>query len=204
MVQVRNEAGEEMSDSCIGAYLEEVARLVQTIRAAEVERFAGFIWQARERGRFIYACGNGGSAATASHFIEDLAKGIAFPPGEPRFRALALTDSVPLLTAYGNDLGYEQVFAEQLRNFLAEGDVLLAFSSSGNSANVLRALEVANSAGATTLALGGMGGGKMKDLAQHIIIISSDNMQQIEDCHLVLAHAIYVLLRERAASLARR
>jgi len=193
-----------MSKLSAAPYLEEVQRLLRALDPEEVEAFAEFFWQARERGALVFACGNGGSATTASHFIEDLAKGIAFPPGEARFRALALTDSVPLLTAYGNDLGYESVFAEQLENLLSPGDLLIAFSGSGNSVNVLRALEKANSVGAITLAFGGMGGGRMKQLAQHTIIVPSDNMQQIEDCHLVLAHALYALLRERGEARVRR
>ncbi len=186
-----------MSDPYVKTYLEQVRQLLEKAKSEEVEAFAELVWQTRKKGRFVFACGNGGSAATASHFIEDLAKGIAFPPGEPRFRALALTDSVPLLTAYANDLSYEDVFAQQLENFVSPGDVLIAFSGSGNSENVLRALEKANAAGATTLAFAGMGGGKMKAIAQRCIIVPSDNMQQIEDCHLVLAHALYSLLREK-------
>ncbi len=191
-----------MKDFSVGTYLEEVGELLRSVRPQQVEEFAEILWQAREQGRFIFACGNGGSACTASHFIEDLAKGICFPPGQPRFRALALTDSVPLMTAYGNDLGYEHIFAEQLGNLIGEGDVLLAFSGSGNSANVLRALEAAHSHKAITLAFGGMGGGQMKTLARHIIIVPSDSMQQIEDCHLALSHALYSLLRKRGESLA--
>jgi D-sedoheptulose 7-phosphate isomerase len=186
-----------MSDSYVAAYLEEVRRLLEMLDAREIEAFAEVIWQTREKGGFVFACGNGGSAATASHFIEDLAKGISFPPGEPRFRALALTDSIPLITAYANDTAYEHIFAEQMENFISPGDVLISFSGSGNSPSVLRAIEKANAAGAATLAFGGMGGGKMKHLAQRTIIVPSNNMQQIEDCHLVLAHALYVLLRER-------
>jgi D-sedoheptulose 7-phosphate isomerase len=186
-----------MSDFSVGGYLKDVRRILEALEPAELEHFAEIIWQTREKGRFVFACGNGGSAATASHFIEDLAKGIAFPPGEPRFRGLALCDSVPTLTAYGNDMGYENVFAEQMENFLSPGDVLIAFSGSGNSPNVLCALERANAAGAITLAFGGMGGGKMKAIAKHSIVIPSDNMQKIEDGHMVLAHALYSLLRDR-------
>lgn len=186
-----------MSELAAEQYLQEVTRLLNALDPRRVEEFAEIVWRARAAERFVFACGNGGSGATASHFIEDLAKGICFPPGEPRFRALALTDSVALLTAYGNDLGYEHIFAEQLCNFVSAGDVLLAFSGSGNSPNILRAIEKANAAGATSLAFGGMGGGKMKELAHHIIVVPSNNMQQIEDCHLVLAHALYSLLRDR-------
>jgi len=186
-----------MLESIIEQYLSTVSGLVSGLPRAQIAEFAETIYQAYLRGRMIFCCGNGGSAACASHFIEDVAKGLDYGPGRPRYRALALTDSVPLITAWANDSDYSRVFAEQLRNFVEPGDVVIGISASGNSANVLEALKLANEAGATTLALGGYDGGKMKDIAQRIIIVPSHNMQHVEDVHLVLCHLLYACLMAR-------
>ena len=151
-----------------------------------------------EQDRHIFLFGNGGSAALASHFACDLGKGtIVDGNGNKRFRALALTDSLPLMTAWANDSSYDFVFAEQLRNFVAPMDVAFAISGSGNSANVLRALEVAWEAGAFNIGLTGFQGGKMKHLCDVCIIIPSDNMQIIEDLHVSVAHAVFSVIRQR-------
>ena len=181
----------------INQYLETVSDLVRTLPTAAISQFADIIYQAYRGGHMFFCFGNGGSAACASHFIEDVAKGIDYGPGRPRYRALALTDSVPLITAWANDADYSRVFAEQLRNFVQPGDVAMGISASGNSPNVLEALRLANQVGATSLSLGGYDGGQMKEIAQHIIIVPSFNMQQVEDVHLVLCHLVYVCLRDR-------
>jgi D-sedoheptulose 7-phosphate isomerase len=148
--------------------------------------------------RNIFLFGNGGSAALASHFACDLGKGtIVEGSGSKRFRVLALTDNLPLMTAWANDSSYDQVFAEQLRNFIAPTDVAFGISGSGNSPNVLRALEVARDAGAYNIGLTGFRGGKMKDLCNICIIIPSENMQIIEDLHLSVVHAMFSVLRQR-------
>lgn len=180
----------------ISEYLDTVAGLIAGLPKDEIERFATIIHDAYSKGRMIFCFGNGGSSACASHFVEDVAKGIDYGPDRPRYKALALTDSVPLITAWANDSDYTMVFAEQLRTFVSPGDVAIGISGSGNSANVLEGLKLANEVGATTLALGGYDGGKMKSVAQHIIIVPSYNMQQVEDVHLVLCHLLYVCLRD--------
>ena len=181
----------------ITEYLETVSALVRGLPTAQVEHFADLLYQGYRGGHTFFCFGNGGSSACASHLVEDVAKGIDYGPGRPRYRALALTDSVPLITAWANDADYSRVFAEQLRNFVAPGDLVMGISASGNSPNVLAGLELANETGATTLALGGYDGGKMKSIAQHIIIVPSFNMQHVEDVHLVLCHLLYVCLRDR-------
>jgi D-sedoheptulose 7-phosphate isomerase len=163
-----------------------------------IEQTAAELVRANEQDRRIFLFGNGGSAALASHFACDLGKGtIVDGNGHRRFRVLALTDNVPLLTAWANDSCYENVFAEQLRGFVMRGDVVLAISGSGNSSNVLRALEVGRDAGAVNIGLTGFRGGRMKDLCSPCIVIPSDNMQIIEDLHLSVSHAIFTVIRQR-------
>jgi D-sedoheptulose 7-phosphate isomerase len=171
-----------------------IARLPHSI----IEQAAEELLVAYERNRTIFLFGNGGSAALASHFACDLGKGTV-RSGEPqkRFRVLALTDNLPLLTAWANDSCYEDVFAQQLRNFVEPGDVVFAISGSGNSANVLRALEVAHKFGAFNIGLTGYCGGKMKNLCNLCIVIPSENMQIIEDLHLSVTHAIFSVVRYR-------
>ena len=146
----------------------------------------------------VFIFGNGGSASLASHFACDLGKGTVLNGnGQKRFRVMALTDNIPLMTAWANDSCYEQIFAEQLRNFVASGDVAFAISGSGNSPNVLRGLEVARSHGARTIGLTGFEGGKMRDLCDVCVVLPSDNMQVIEDFHLSVTHAIFSVIRQR-------
>lgn len=146
----------------------------------------------------VFLFGNGGSAALASHFACDLGKGtIVEGNGHKRFRVLSLTDNLPLLTAWANDSSYDMVFAEQLRNFIRPMDVAFAISGSGNSPNVLRALEAARAAGAFTIGLTGFQGGRMKALCDLCVVVPSDNMQVIEDFHLAVSHAIFSVVRRR-------
>lgn len=183
-------------------YLEEVAELLCRVPRGPLGAIADRIWQAYLAEAQIFACGNGGSSATASHFIEDLSKGVDLPRGQRRFRAISLVDSVPTLTAYANDMGYEHVFCEPLRNLVRAGDVLLAISGSGRSANVLLAMEAAREAGATVVVLTGREGGEMKARADLCLVVPAESMQQIEDAHLVIAHALYVDLKARAEAAA--
>ena len=149
----------------------------------------------------IFVCGNGGSAATASHFALDLAKGSRLDAPGRRVRAIALTDSVPLLTAWGNDTAYSNVFREQLAAWYRKGDCLVAISGSGNSPNVLRAVELVNSQGGTTCALTGYDGGKLAPMVAHSVIVPSDDLEKIEDCHLILCHLYTAYLRSELAQM---
>jgi len=156
------------------------------------------ILSAYKRDAGIYTFGNGGSAALASHFACDLGKGtLVHNNGQKRFRVISLTDNIPLLTAWANDHGYEQVFAQQLQNLVLSGDLVFAISGSGNSSNVLVALEVARQHGARTVGLTGFDGGKMKSLCDVCVVLPSDNMQVIEDFHLSVTHAISSVIRRR-------
>jgi D-sedoheptulose 7-phosphate isomerase len=150
--------------------------------------------RAYDGGRTIFLFGNGGSASLASHMACDLGKGTAPSQGK-RLRALALTDNLALITAWANDTRYENVFVEQLENLLQPGDVACAISASGNSPNVLAALNFARRAGARTAGLTGFEGGTMKSLCDVCVVVSSGNMQIIEDLHLAIAHAVFRVLR---------
>jgi len=155
--------------------------------------------QARDDSRHIFVCGNGGSASTASHFACDIVKGASYRQ-EKRFRIMALTDSLPTLTAYSNDVSYDCVFVEQLRNFAERGDVVMALSGSGNSANVVHAIDYANSIGCRTIALSGRDGGNLAPLAQLSIHVPEPHMGRIEDAHLVVCHMICYYFMERESS----
>jgi len=178
-----------MSIEFIRGYLDE---LDATLRALPHEQIAGIIdaiRDVRDRDAQLFVVGNGGSAATASHFAVDLGKGASLN-AERRFRVLSLTDNVPWITALGNDLSYEDVFVQQLKNFARPGDLLLAISGSGNSENVLRAVRYANSIGCRTIGLAGFAGGKLREQAQECLVVSSDHMGRIEDGHFVVQHLI--------------
>lgn len=180
-------------------YFEELRRIVANLPHDTINQIAEELLKANESGRMVYLFGNGGSASLASHFACDLGKGTAYCNGGRRFRVLALTDNIPTLTAWANDSSYEDIFSEQLRNFVQPHDVVFAISGSGNSKNVLNALCVAHSACATTIGVAGFEGGKMKSLCDICVVIPSDNMQIIEDLHLSVAHSIFRILCSRMA-----
>jgi len=167
-----------------------------------VDLISRMLYRAYEQERTTYLFGNGGSASLASHFACDLTKGTCVDGGngQKRFRAVALTDNLAVLTAWANDSGYEDVFAEQLRGIVQTGDIAFAISCSGNSPNVLKALQVARDAGALTIGLGGFEGGSMKSMCDMSLIVTSDNMQIIEDLHLSVAHCLFTLVRNQIVS----
>lgn len=178
------------------AYLDEVAALVSQISEDELGEMVELFWAAYQRQARLVFCGNGGSAATASHLVADFQKNIYLAGGRP-WEVLALTDSTPLITAWSNDTEYANVFAGQARCWVRPGDLLVAISGSGNSPNVLAAVEAANEIGAATIALAGYGGGKLAETAQHKFVLHSRNMQHVEDAHMVIGHAIYCAIRDR-------
>ena len=178
-------------------YFEELQKIVVALPHGTINQIANELMKANESGRIVYLFGNGGSASLASHFACDLGKGTAYCNGGKRFRVLALTDNIPTMTAWANDSSYEDIFSEQLRNFVQPQDVAFAISGSGNSKNVLRALQVAREAGARTIGISGFQGGKMRSLCDICLVVPSDNMQIIEDLHLAMAHAIFRIVSAR-------
>jgi D-sedoheptulose 7-phosphate isomerase len=170
-------------------YKTKLFATLDTIDLAKVDQIIGILARARDEDRQIFVCGNGGSAATANHFACDMVKGASYGR-DKRFRITALSEQIPTMTAYANDVGYDVVFVEQLKNFARQGDVLIALSGSGNSPNVIRAVEYAKSIGCQTIGLSGRDGGKLKPLVGLNVHIEDDHMGRIEDAHMAICHMI--------------
>ncbi len=181
----------------IRKYISEVSATLEGLPIENIAQVVKLLEEARLKVKGVFIFGNGGSAATASHFAADLSKG-AISKGKPRIKAFALTDNIPLLTAWANDTAYENVFAEQLENFIERGDVAIGISGSGNSPNVLNGIKVAKAKGATTIGFIGFDGGKLKEFVDIAMIVLNHNMKQVEDIHLLLEHAITTCLTEGA------
>jgi D-sedoheptulose 7-phosphate isomerase len=173
----------------IRQYFATVQELINNTPFEAVDAVVDVLVAANRAGQTVFICGNGGSAATATHFGCDLAKR-PIVQGQPRFRVIALTDNNALMTALGNDIGYETIFAEQLIPLVRKNDVVIGISGSGNSPNVLNAMKVARDAGATTIGFCGYDGGKLKGLVDLPVHVPSFNMAMVEDIHLMLEHAI--------------
>lgn len=191
-------------------YADHLAELLKSLDFAKVAEFMTLVLSARERGSRIFFIGNGGSAATASHFANDFAIGTRCP--EKPFRAVSLTDNVAQLTAIGNDEGYEQLFVKQLEVLMEKGDIVVAISASGNSPNVVKALEYANAHGNHTVALTGfVTGGKIAEIARTVIHVKTRPAEYgpVEDVHMFIDHLMgswfnRVVLSERAAAGAKK
>jgi D-sedoheptulose 7-phosphate isomerase len=178
-------------------YVEDLRRILTEMEhelAPALSDAADLLDDARLAGRHIYVMGNGGSGSAASHFATDLNK-YTVTPGERRFKCVALTDSIPLILALGNDLGYEEVFVEQLRNLAEPGDVLIGISGSGNSMNCVKAMEFARAQGVATISWTGFGGGRMAELADCKLVIPSDSMVRCEDTHVIVHHCLVSMLK---------
>lgn len=180
----------------IGDYISGLRQLLADVDTAAVEQNVDLLFTAYERGRRVVLCGNGGSASTASHLVCDLMKIILLEGGKP-FEVIALTDSPSLMSAWGNDTHFDNIFAGQARTWLREGDVLIAISGSGNSKNVLNAVEVAREVGASSVGWCGYSGGKLAEAVDLALIVHRRNMQQVEDMHLIFGHIIFSALRDR-------
>jgi D-sedoheptulose 7-phosphate isomerase len=170
-------------------YMDRVCREIQSLDPAQIQNMSHLIEQAYHAGRFVFIIGNGGSGANASHLCEDLAKcTLKDFENQKRLRVLSLTDNAPWLMAVANDLAYDRIFLEQLKNLASPGDLLLAISGSGNSPNIIKAVEWGNANGMTTLGITGFGGGKLKELAQHNLHAPIDDMGIVESLHQVAFH----------------
>lgn len=176
-------------------YFQTVASVLPRIPAEPVAQIVTVLRRAQAEGRRIFTCGNGGSSANASHFVNDMLKS-TIRPDRPRLKLICLSDNISTLTAYANDVGYEVIFAEPLSSLAEPGDVVIALSGSGASPNVLRAMEAAKALGLTRIGLTGRDGGKLKDNCDICVIVPHDSMQVIEDAHLVILHAVFLALCE--------
>lgn len=161
-----------------------------------LEQMTEILLDCYQRGNTTYVLGNGGSAATASHFACDLAKGTRMP-GLPAFRVISLNESVPQMTAWANDTSYERIFAEQLAALVRPEDLVIVISASGNSPNVIAAAHEAHQNNALVVALTGKTGGRLADLADLLIRVPAQPIEQVEDMHMAIAHSLCVVLRER-------
>ena len=178
-------------------YLDELCEVLSRIDATAVDRAIACLREARDAGRMIYSCGNGGSASIASQMVVDLVKGASYQKKARPFRMVGLTDSIATITAYANDVSYECVFAEQLRNWAQKGDVLIAISGSGNSPNILRAVEYANGVGCSTIGLTTGLSGMLKDLATLPLLVPSNHMGRLEDSFFIMTHILcYAFMEE--------
>jgi len=177
------------------AYLDDISEIVSKVPIDKVEEIVEALMTAYRNDKQVFLFGNGGSASSASHMACDLGKGTVVE-GMKRFRVISLSDCIPLMTAYANDYDYEYIFSEQLKNLVNEGDIAFGLSGSGNSKNVLNALQTAKEKKAVTIGLTGFKGGKMAGLCDKCIIVPSDNMQKIEDLHLIICHVVFSRIRD--------
>src|SRR6266566_3399903 len=173
----------------IHQYYREVKEMLEDLSLTQIREALYILENAYNIGKRIFIMGNGGSAATASHFALDLAKN-TITPGAPRVKAISLTDHVPLITAWSNDTAYENIFEEQLANMIEPGDVVIGISTSGNSPNVINALRLAKQTPAATIGLLGAKGGLIKNTVDAYILAPGQNIEQEEDAHMILAHVL--------------
>lgn len=179
-------------------YSEHLISLLKDIDHEGIEKMAEYFIDARLNDATVFFAGNGGSAATASHFSQDLGE-VGRKAGTKSFRAISLNDSVPFMTALGNDYGYERIFSGQIENLFRKGDVLVVISASGNSPNVIEAVKEAKRKGGTTIGLVGFDGGKLSKLCDHIVHVPTEKGKYgpVEDMHLLIGHMATTYLIDR-------
>ena len=182
---------------CIDGFLEQQNSCFEKLsdQTEIITKITNLLIKTRDKGKNIYVMGNGGSGSTASHFVSDLLK-TAITKGDKRFSAISLVDNTPVLLAWSNDSSYEEIFVEQLRNLLSKGDVVIAFSGSGKSKNVIKAFKFAKKNGAYCIGFTGMNGGYFPKLSDICCIVNSNDMLIIESAHLALCHCIITTIRK--------
>ncbi|MCP4265485.1 MAG: SIS domain-containing protein [Candidatus Brocadiaceae bacterium] len=177
-------------------YLNDIKRVLDCLPLDKVEEFVKYLLVAYEGEKQIFVFGNGGSGGTASHFVCDINKGVS-SGCKKRFKVMCLNDNIPIILAYANDMSYEDIFVEQLKNYLKPLDCVIGISGSGNSRNVLKAIEYANTVGAKTFGITGYDGGALSNISHSSIIVKIDDMQKVEDVHMILVHlAMQILIEE--------
>lgn len=179
----------------INEYVERLKNALSRFNKEEMNKFAELLLDTYLKDENIFIFGNGGSASTASHFATDINKGVSYGL-EKRFKVIPLTDNLATITAYANDLSYEDIFVEQLKNFLRDGDLVIGISSSGNSKNVLKAIEYANSRGNITVGITGFDGGSLRKVATYSVNANVNDIQISEDIHMVLTHLAIKITRK--------
>lgn len=170
-------------------YLRDIKDTLDRIDLNNFKNINEVIFNALVNGKHIFTMGNGGSGSTASHLVCDLNKGVCVDHRK-RFRAICLNDNIPTMLAYSNDVSFASIFYEPLKNFMNRGDVVIGFSGSGNSENVLKAIEYANKNGGITVGFSGYDGGRMSKIAKYSLVVPIHDMQKSEDIHLILCHMI--------------
>jgi len=174
-------------------YICDLKQTLDNLDVKEIEKVAEAFIVARDNNKKIIFFGNGGSGSTASHFVCDLNKGCSYQK-EKKFRAICLNDNIATVLAFGNDVGYEVIFLEQLKNFLDAGDVVVGISGSGNSPNIINAIQYANDNKAVTIGLTGFAGGKLKEISSLSVNANINDMQISEDIHVIIMHILYKIL----------
>jgi D-sedoheptulose 7-phosphate isomerase len=177
-------------------YFDKVIETLGKVDIKPINKFIDRIYECYNKGNTVYIFGNGGSAATASHVAGDFMKGISYGL-EKKFKVVCLNDNIPAMTAIANDLDYDEVFYEQLKTYLKKDDVVVGISGSGNSANVIKALNYAKELGSTIAGFCGYKGGKLKDLADILIYAPVNDMEITEDIHIIIFHAIKQLINKK-------
>lgn len=174
-------------------YFEKEKKVLDKISKEDLNSVMNLLVDAKDAGKTIFIMGNGGSAATASHYVCDFNKGISLGK-DKMFKFICLNDNVPTMMAYANDLSYAEVFVGPLKNFMQKGDIVIGISGSGNSENVVRAIQYANENGGVSVGLTGYSGGKIKQLSKYNVHVPIDDMQITEDLHMVLDHCMMKIL----------
>ena len=183
----------------IQKYISHLQGVLERLKINDVRKSIDVIMDAYHDDKQVFVIGNGGSASTASHLACDLGKGTSVKD-KKRFRVISLTDNVATMTAWSNDVSYEDVFIEQLKNLVNSGDVVIGISASGNSENVIRAMQHASEIGCRTIGWSGFGGGRLAAICEVNVIVDSDQYGPVEDVHLILNHILHAWIREELTS----
>ena len=182
-----------MDDILSLKYLNQLKALIDIFPHERFEEICQTLLSAYHQGKQVFIMGNGGSGSTASHFVCDINKG-SCSKLRKRFKVICLNDNIPIILAYANDLSYDKIFVEQLKNYLNEGDIVIGISGSGNSENVLQAVSYAKGKGARTIGLTGFDGGKLAKIVDIPFIAVINDMQKVEDLHIIAVHMLMQFL----------
>lgn len=182
-----------MTEVVVNDYISQLKEALDNLDRGDILELARVLENARQNGNKVFIFGNGGSGSTASHFACDINKGVSLGLTK-RHRIIALTDNIPTMLAYSNDLSFDDVFVEQLKNFLEPGDLVIGISGSGNSKNVIKAIEYANEKNNLTIGFTGFGGGKLRQISKLTVNANKNDMQISEDIHMILVHLLMKML----------